>query len=240
MTELSHIRTNIERIRSGIAEAAQKAGRDPDGITLVAVTKTYPTSYIAAAVHAGITNAGENKVQEAVPKIDELGNDLSYSQLRWHLIGHLQSNKAKLAVRHFDLIHSVDSIKLAREINRHAAPLDKLMSCLIQVNVSEEESKEGISAKDAGSTIKAILEECGNLTIQGLMTMAPFGEPEESRSSFKGLRELKESLNKEISHPRLNLKELSMGMSNDFKVAIEEGSTMVRIGTAIFGERSYT
>lgn len=240
MTDLSHIHHNIKHIRNEIAEAAANAGRDPDSVTLVAVTKTYPSSYVAAAVHAGITDAGENKIQEAVPKIEELNNDLSYTRLKWHLIGHLQSNKAKLAVRNFDLIHSVDSLKLAKEINRHAEAAGKLMGILIQINVSGEESKEGLRPEDAGNTLKAILEECSHVSIQGLMTMAPFGAPEDSRQTFKDLRELRDHLSSDISHPRIELKELSMGMSNDFKVAIEEGSTMVRIGTAIFGERNYS
>jgi pyridoxal phosphate enzyme (YggS family) len=239
MTDLSHIHANIDRIRSEINAAALNAGRDPNDVKLIAVTKTYPAEAVAAAVHAGISDAGENRVQEAVPKIQAISNDLSLSPLRWHLIGHLQSNKARLAVDNFDMIHSVDSERLAREINKHAEAAGKLMSILIQINVSGEESKGGLPPGDAEGTIKGILEGCPWVSVHGFMTMAPLDAPEKARPVFKGLRELRDHLAKGISHPRFAPVELSMGMSNDYLVAIEEGATMLRIGTAIFVRRDY-
>lgn len=235
MINLSHISTNIDRVRNEIGEAATRAGRKPEDVTLVAVTKTYGADHVAAAVHAGVTNAGENRVQEAVPKIDAVGNDLSLSPLRWHLIGHLQSNKARQAVQYFDMIHSLDSVRLATEINRHAIEADKLMSILMQVNISKEESKSGFSAGQAEESLVTILETCPNLVVQGFMTMAPFAGPEEARPVFKELRELRDSISKKISDARFNPTELSMGMTGDFELAIEEGSTMVRVGSGIFG-----
>lgn len=237
MTDLSHIRENIERVRADIASAAQAAGRDPAEITLVAVTKTYPADHVVAAFHAGITDAGENRIQEAVPKIEELAGDLSLSPLRWHLIGHLQTNKAKVAVQNFDLVHSVDSLRLAQAIDRHAGNADRLMSILIQVNTSEEESKFGMAPESTSAAIKEILEGCPHIVIEGFMTMAPLTAPEKARPTFQALRKLRDELAASINHPRFTPRELSMGMSNDYQVAIEEGATMIRIGTAIFGRR---
>ncbi len=238
MTELLHISENIERIQTEIADATARAGRTPGEVTLIAVTKTYPAEYVAAAVRAGLTDAAENRVQEAIPKIETLKGDAACSSLKWHLIGHLQSNKARQAVQNFDMIHSIDSLRLAREINRFAAEENKVMSVLIQVNISGEESKSGFSAGDLENHVNAILDSCPELTIDGFMTMAPFAGPEEARPVFRSLYEIRESLSKKISDPRFSPRELSMGMSGDYKVAIEEGSTMVRIGTAIFGDRS--
>jgi len=237
MNDFSHVADNIRKLQSEISAAAINAGRDPNEITLIAVTKTYPAEAVTAAIHAGVTNAGENRVQEAVPKICALANDLSLSPLRWHLIGHLQSNKARLAVANFDMIHSVDSLKLATEINRHAAAAGKLMSILIQVNISGEESKSGVDAESVEALVSGILEECDHVAIHGFMTMAPLTEPEAARPTFKGLRELRDHISQEIKHPRFTPAELSMGMSNDYRVAIEEGATMIRVGTAIFGKR---
>lgn len=239
MNNFDHVSENIAQLQSEINAAALNAGRDPNDITLIAVTKTYPVDAVTAAVHAGITNAGENRVQEAVPKITALANDLSLSALKWHLIGHLQRNKAKVAVQNFDMIHSVDSERLAGEINRHAASQDKLMSILVQVNVSGEESKSGLVPGDIPATIERLLKNCPNLVINGFMTMAPLADAEQARPWFKGLRELRDACANGINHPRFNPAHLSMGMSNDYKVAIEEGATMVRIGTAIFGKRNY-
>jgi len=238
MTNLSHIADNIDRIRDQIAEAAARSGRSYDDITMVAVTKTYPVDYVVAAFHSGITNAGENRVQEALPKIEVFSNDLSLSQMKWHLIGHLQSNKAKQAVQNFDLIHSIDSVKLATEINRHAASLNRIMSILLQVNVSGEGTKSGLEPGNLQASLEEILDACPHVTVEGFMTMAPFGTPEEARPSFKGLHDLRKQINSKINHPRYTGKHLSMGMSNDFQVAIEEGSTMVRIGSSIFGSRN--
>jgi len=238
MTNFSHISDNIDRIRNQVAEAAARSGRSPEDITLVAVTKTYPVDFVVAAFHSGIIDAGENRIQEALPKIDALSNDLSLSQMKWHLIGHLQSNKAKQAVQNFDLIHSVDSVKLATEISRHADSLKRIMPILLQVNVSGEGTKSGLEPDNLQESLEEILSTCPHVMIEGFMTMAPFGTPEEARPSFKGLHIIRERINTKISHPRYTGKHLSMGMSNDFQVAIEEGSTMVRIGSSIFGRRS--
>lgn len=239
MSQLSHISSNIDRVRAEIAAAAERVGRDPQAVTLIAVTKTYPVEYITAALHAGVTDAGENRVQEALPKIEAMSNDATLSPLRWHLIGHLQSNKAKAAVQNFDLIHSVDSVKLALQINRHAANEDRLMPILIQINISGEESKSGVEPGDALATVQEVLNSCSNITIKGFMTMAPFESPEAARPHFKALRELRDHMVKEINHLRFDPSELSMGMSNDYIVAVEEGSTLVRVGSALFGERKY-
>jgi len=238
MTELNQIAANISEVRSRIAAAALRAGRQPEEVTLVAVTKTYPVDYVAAAAHAGVTDMGENKVQEALPKIAAISNDLSIST-RWHLIGHLQTNKAKAAVENFDLIHSVDSLRLAREISRHAQAAGRIMPILLQVNVSGEESKGGFEPGEVAASLQDILEACEHVFIEGFMTMAPFVEPEEARPSFKALRELRDSMLSQIKHERFGGKQLSMGMSNDFEVAVEEGATIVRVGSSLFGARNY-
>lgn len=237
MTNLSYIAANIEQVRNEIGEAAATAGRNPEDVTLIAVTKTYAADYVATAVQAGITNAGENRVQEAASKIEAIENDPSLSPLRWHLIGHLQSNKARQAVQHFDMIHSLDSVRLAKELNRYAAEENKLMAVLMQINISGEESKGGFAPEQAEDSALTILKLYPHLNIQGLMTMAPFTGPEAARPVFKRLRQLRDNLTKNINHQRFSPTELSMGMTSDYKVAIEEGSTMVRIGTAIFGGR---
>lgn len=239
MTNLSHISANITQIQNEIAQAAQRAGRDPKEITLVAVTKTYPVQFIREVHKAGLYNVGENRVQEAVPKIETLRDEGTTPPLTWHLIGHLQSNKARLAVQHFDLIHSVDSLKLAKEINRHAVAAEKTQPILVQVNVSGEETKSGIHPGNAVEVIGEILELCPNVPIHGLMTMAPLGTAEAARPTFTGLRNLRDRLAEELKHPGFDPRHLSMGMSNDFRVAIEEGATLVRIGSALFGERNY-
>lgn len=238
MTDLDRIAANIADVKARIAAAAQRAGRQPEDVTLVAVTKTYPAEYVAAAAHAGVTDMGENKVQEALPKITAISNDLSID-VRWHLIGHLQTNKAKAAVENFDLIHSVDSIRLAKEINRHAQAAGRIMPVLLQVNVSGEESKGGFEPGEVAANLQEILEGCEHLFIEGFMTMAPFVEPEQARPSFRALRELRDSMLSKISHKRLGGRHLSMGMSNDFEVAVEEGATMVRVGSSLFGARNY-
>ena len=237
MDTFSHIPGNIAKLKAEIAEAAVNAGRDPATITLVAVSKTYPAAAVEAAVRSGLADAGENRVQEAVPKIGEVAELTGDRALRWHLIGHLQSNKAKQAVQNFDLIHSVDSERLAQEINKHAEVAGKKMSILIQVNVSGEGTKSGFSIGEVKPAVEQILEECPSVMIRGFMTMAPLDAPEKARPVFKGLRELRDKLVLEISHPQFAPTELSMGMSNDYGVAIEEGATLLRIGTAIFGRR---
>jgi PLP dependent protein len=226
------ISDNLKKVMDRIARAARHAGRDPSSITLIAVTKTVDIERIREAVAAGAGVLGENRVQEAKEKIEQLGPLAS-----WHLIGHLQSNKAKYAVKLFDLIHSIDSFELAQEVNKQAAKIGKIQDVLVEVNISGEASKVGIAAVDAASLIgkAAVLK---NISIKGLMTIPPFFDnAEEARPYFKKLNDLSARIESE-KIPRVSMGELSMGMSGDFEVAVEEGATMVRVGTAIFGGRN--
>ncbi len=223
---------NIEHIRQRIRTTAEICGRRPEDIRLVAVSKTIPADRVAAAVAAGISTLGENYIQEARDKIEAL----AHLDVAWHLIGHLQRNKAKYAVRLFDLIHSVDSIRLAREIDKQAAKQDKQQAILIQVNTGKEATKSGIYAEDALALARETAR-MEHIAVQGLMTLPPyFNAPEKVRPYFRALRELKTRI-QEAAIPGIAMAELSMGMTGDFETAIAEGATMVRIGTAIFGER---
>ncbi len=225
------IAENIRTVMDRIAFAAKRAARDPASVRLVVVTKTIDSERIKEAVDAGATILGENRVQEAKEKIKNLGAIAS-----WHLIGHLQSNKARHAVKLFDLIHSVDKLELAMEIDKQAAKIGKVQNVLVEVNIAGEASKAGMAVKNAPALVREIAK-LRSITVQGLMTVPPFSEKrEDSRPYFCVLRELAESLARE-NIPNAFMKELSMGMSGDFEVAIEEGATMVRVGTAIFGER---
>lgn len=226
----------IRDVRERIYNSAIRVGRIADEIRLVAVTKTIDIPSIIEAIEAGVTILGENRVQEAQEKISDLRSQISNSTVEWHLIGTLQRNKAKYAVRLFELIHTIDSISLAEEVNRQAEKIGKLQRVLIQVKLSEEETKHGISEDELGPLIKR-MNGLKNLRLEGLMTIPPyFDDPEKTRPYFRRLREIKDTINtSRITHHAL--RELSMGMSHDFEVAIEEGATMVRIGTAIFGER---
>jgi pyridoxal phosphate enzyme (YggS family) len=208
--------------------AAQKAGRSPKDIELVAVSKTVEVDRIKEAIEAGASILGENYVQEAQKKIEALGKSVS-----WHFIGHLQSNKAKYAVRLFDAVHSVDSIPLAEELDRRAEQSDRVIKVMIEVNLSKEATKFGTD-EERVLNLAGRIQNLGHLSLEGLMTMPPyFDSPEMSRPYYVALRELKEKMIEE----GIPLKELSMGMSNDFEIAIEEGATYVRVGTAIFGPR---
>jgi pyridoxal phosphate enzyme (YggS family) len=220
----------LPRVRDQIAEAALAAGRDPGSVRLVAVTKGHPVEAAEAALEAGLTDLGENRVEELEAKVGRLGR-----LARWHLIGHLQGRKAARALAAADLIHSVDSLKLAERLSRGCAEQGRAsFPVLVQVNVSAEESKSGFDLDGALDVIPRVLELPG-LRVEGLMTMAPFTDEElVLRTTFVRLRELLERLRKD--YPRLGA-ELSMGMTNDLRIAVEEGSTMVRIGTALFGER---
>lgn len=228
---MSQIGDNFKRVRARIADAASRAGRNPEDIKLVVVSKTVEVDKIKQAIKAGATILGENYIQEARNKIKEIGQGA-----RWDFIGHLQSNKAKPAVDLFEMIHSVDRLSLAQEINRVAEKKRKRMRILIQVNISGEETKSGIDSQRVSPLVREIAS-MSNLSLEGLMTMPPyFDDPGKARPYFTTLRELRDTiLEKNIEG--INLKELSMGMSGDFEVAIEEGSTLVRIGTAVFGER---
>ncbi len=223
------IRDRIIRVRERIREAAARAGREASSITLIAVSKTVSADAVREAVAAGQTILGENRVQEARDKIARLPDLAS-----WHLVGHLQTNKAKLAIELFDLIHSLNSIKLAQELDRHAGQAGKTVRCLVEVNLGDEPQKSGIVEGEVRELLKAA-GGLSNLKIEGLMTVPPFlADPEEVRPFFRHLRELRDALGAE----GFPLRELSMGMTNDFEVAVEEGATLVRIGTAIFGARA--
>jgi len=232
MVMQKNIQSKLRRVKDRIKAAALSAGRDPETVKLVAVSKTVPADRILAAIKAGATDLGENYVQEAREKIEALRGE----NISWHFIGHLQSNKAKYAVKLFDLIHSVDSLKLAKELNKRAGAPGKVQRILIQVNISGEESKSGIDAKRALELVHevSLLE---NLAIHGLMTMPPyFNAPDRVRPYFRALRSLQVLIRQEAI-PNVDMTELSMGMTGDFEAAIQEGATLVRIGTAIFGER---
>ncbi|MFQ3580647.1 MAG: YggS family pyridoxal phosphate-dependent enzyme [Chloracidobacterium sp.] len=224
------IAENIAAIRERIAAAARRAGRNPDAVTLIAVSKTKPVAAIQAAAAAGIQDIGENRVQEALTKLPHSPPDL-----RWHLIGHLQSNKAKLAAEHFYLIHTVDSLALAQRLNRLAQERGRPQAVLLQVRLGDEATKSGLSPTDLPSAYAAA-RGLPHIRIQGLMTIPPFcPDPTDARPYFRQLRLLRDALLTDF--PGDQLPELSMGMSHDFEVAIEEGATYIRVGTAIFGER---
>ncbi|MGD9133636.1 MAG: YggS family pyridoxal phosphate-dependent enzyme [Desulfobacterales bacterium] len=226
------MKQRLEQVKERIRQAAESCNRDADSIRLVAVSKTIAADTVREAIEAGVTILGENYVQEARDKF----NALVQYPVSWHFIGHLQSNKAKYGVRLFDLIHSVDSLKLARELDKQAAKVDKVQHILVQVNISGEDTKSGISADEAPGLI-AEISQLKNIAVKGLMTMPPyFYQPEKVRPFFAALRELRDRI-KAQSLPHVSMDELSMGMTGDFEVAIKEGATLVRIGTAIFGER---
>ena len=216
-------------MRARVAAAAERASRNPDTILLIAVTKAVAPERVEEAWAAGLTVFGENKVQEAKVKIP-----LVSSRTRWHMIGHLQTNKARDAVALFELIHSVDSVKLAGELDKCAGQAGKTQAILLEVNVSGEAGKFGLKPEDLAATLEQI-NTLPRIEIRGLMTMAPFAEDvEKARPHFRRLRELRDEMENRFG---VRLPELSMGMSHDFEAAVEEGATMVRIGTAIFGER---
>ncbi|MBU4320937.1 MAG: YggS family pyridoxal phosphate-dependent enzyme [Nitrospinae bacterium] len=225
---------NIRIICGRISHAAIRAGRKPEDIKLIAVTKTISIQQIKEAIDAGLRIFGESKVQEAREKIQDSRCKIQDADIQWHLIGHLQKNKAKTAVELFEIIHSIDSVELAEIADKHAEKAGKIQKILLQVKLSDEISKYGILKDNLFELVREI-SEMKNLRIEGLMTIPPFFEnPESARPYFNELRALRDKA--EIMG--FNLPELSMGMTNDFEVAIEEGATMVRIGTAIFGERS--
>jgi hypothetical protein len=222
----------LAEVQRRIAAAARACGRPLEGIRLVAVSKTFPAEAVRQAAAAGVSEIGENYIQEAREKHDLLGD----VPLKWHFIGHLQTNKAKYAARIFDLIHTVDSLRLALELDRCGRRLGKVQAVLIQVNLAGEATKSGVPAAEALPLVKAVAAlEC--VRVQGLMTLPPFfNEPERVRPFFAGLRALRERI-REQAVPGVSMAELSMGMTGDFEAAVAEGATLVRVGTAIFGER---
>jgi pyridoxal phosphate enzyme (YggS family) len=229
-----HIPKNLAEVRDRIADAAGRAGRGPDDVRLIAVSKTHPIDAVRAAADAGQTDFGENKVQEALQKIAQ-GADM---RLRWHLIGHLQSNKAKKAAAAVGAIHAIDSVDLLKRVDQAAADAGRSVDVLIQVDLALEDTKFGAPVADV-SAIATAAAGCTAATLVGLMLLPPLAEnPEDARPWFRRLRALRDELVASgVAADRL--RELSMGMSHDFEVAIAEGATMVRVGTAIFGERHY-
>jgi pyridoxal phosphate enzyme (YggS family) len=228
---MSEIAENLARVRERIEAAARRSGRDPESVRLVAVSKTVDAERVRQAVEAGAKILGENYVQEAQKKIEVLGHEVV-----WHFIGHLQTNKAKVAAGLFDFIHSVDSQNLAQELGRRAKLRGKVLPVLLEINLAGEVTKFGAPEREI-LLLAEKLSEMEGIEVKGLMTMPPFFEdPEASRPYFVELRKLGERLAKE-KIPRISMEELSMGMSNDFEVAVEEGATLVRVGTAIFGPR---
>ena len=227
------IRENLEKVRENIVKAAKDAGRDPGSVTLIAVSKTKPVSMLQEAYDAGVRDFGENKVQEITEKYPQLPKDI-----RWHMIGHLQTNKVKYIVDKVTMIHSVDSLKLASEISRQAVKHDTTVDILIEVNVAGEESKFGVSPAQAPELVIQISKLPG-IRIRGLMTVAPpVSDPTENKPVFCALSQLLVDIDaKNIDN--VSMECLSMGMSGDYTVAIAEGATLVRVGTSIFGEREY-
>lgn len=228
-----YIKENLDEVKDKIAAAAIKSGRQPEDITLIAVTKTLATDIINGAIHYGVTDIGENKVQEVMDKYEAIS-----SSPKWHLIGHLQTNKVKYIIDKVSLIHSVDSLRLAEEISKRAEKADKIMDILVQINVAEEESKFGIHREEIFELVNEI-SELKNIRIKGLMTIAPYTDDEASlRKYFSEMKDIFETLKKTM-YNKADMLYLSMGMTNDFEIAIEEGANMVRIGTGIFGARNY-
>ncbi len=228
------LRRRLDRVRAQIAEAAGRANRRADEVKLIVVSKTHPSELIREAIDAGVIDLGENRVQEVEAKIPEVGRSVA----RWHLIGHLQSNKVRRAVELFDVIHSIDSVALARRLERVCEEVDReLLPVLIQVDLGHEATKSGAAESEVPKIIEAIRQSKA-LQLMGLMTLPPFFEdPEKARPFFRRLRELRDELQAQGAfgdHPG----ELSMGMTHDFQIAIEEGATILRIGTAIFGART--
>lgn len=230
---LQTIKERLENVRARIRAAAERAGRQPDEIKLIAISKTHGVAIVREALAAGVTDLGENRVQEAESKINEIGR----GEARWHLVGHLQTNKARRAVELFDVVHSVDSVALVEKLERLCVETERReLPVLVQLALAGEQTKSGVDSASLPTLLDAFIS-CDRVRLVGLMTLPPFFEdPECTRPFFKALRDLRDQL-KAQGHFH-GPGELSMGMSHDFEVAIEEGATMVRVGTAIFGERS--
>ncbi|MCS7185359.1 MAG: YggS family pyridoxal phosphate-dependent enzyme [Armatimonadetes bacterium] len=228
---VERVKENLEKVRERIALAAERVGRDPSEIVLVGATKSVDVERISAAIEAGLEHIGENYAQEAWAKYQQIGDAVT-----WHFIGHLQTNKAKLVVRFCRFVQSLDRLALAEELNKRAEQIGRIVDCLVEVNIGGEETKSGVPPSEVENLIRQV-SQFPNIRVVGLMAMPPFlPNPEQVRPYFKQMRELFERL-KNIDLPRVEMRYLSMGMSHDFEVAIEEGANMVRIGTAIFGPR---
>ena len=231
---MSVIKENLKSIKSNIKEYSNNVNRNSEDITLIAVTKTVDVDKVLEAIEYGVKDVGENKPQELARKYDIIGD-----KVRWHLIGSLQTNKVKYIIDKVYMIHSLDREGLCEEIQKRAEKIDRTIDCLVQVNISKEDSKHGLYEEDVIDFIKNVSSKYRNINIKGLMTMAPFTEDEdEVRDVFKSLKNLSLNIDK-LNIPNVSMEYLSMGMSNDYKIAIEEGSTIVRVGTSIFGQRNY-
>ena len=229
----TYLKENFQSVEARIQAACDRAGRSRKEVTLIAVSKTKPVEMLQTIYDAGSRDFGENKVQEMCDKIEQLPTDI-----RWHMIGHLQTNKVKYIVGRVSLIHSVESLHLAQEIEKQAAKLDVIVPILIEVNIAEEESKFGIHKEETISLVREVAT-LPHIRIQGLMTIAPYVEnPEDNRAYFRGIKQLSVDIARE-NIDNVSMDCLSMGMTGDYEVAIEEGATMVRVGTGIFGERNY-
>ena len=227
------IKENIISIKKDIEDIREKSNRKEE-VNLMAVTKTVDVDKVLEAIDAGITDIGENKPQELSRKYDVIGD-----KVRYHLIGTLQTNKVKYIIDKVYMIHSLDIIALCEEIQKRAEKIDKVVNCLVQVNISKEESKHGLEENEVIDFVKTVSANYKNINIKGLMTMAPFTDDEdEIRTVFKGLKNLSLEI-KKLNLPNVEMNNLSMGMSHDYKIAIEEGATIIRVGTSIFGERNY-
>ncbi|CEQ31289.1 pyridoxal 5'-phosphate-dependent enzyme [[Clostridium] sordellii] len=231
---MDNIKCNMIDIKNKIDKACELSNRNKEEVTLIAVSKTVDIDAIKEAINSGATDFGENKPQELARKFETIGDDVN-----WHLIGSLQTNKVKYIIDKVYMIHSIDRLSLCDEIQKRAEKIGKTINCLIQVNISKEESKHGILEEDAIDFVKTIAKNYPNIRIKGLMTMAPNTDDKELvRSVFKGLKDLAIKIDKE-NIENISMDELSMGMSNDFEIAVEEGATFVRVGTSIFGQRNY-
>lgn len=228
------IKDNIMSIKQNIQKIKEESNRQEE-VNLMAVTKTVDVDKVLEAIDAGITDIGENKPQELARKYEVIGD-----KVRYHLIGTLQTNKVKYIIDKAYMIHSLDRIALCEEIQKRAEKIDKVINCLVQVNISKEESKHGLEEEKVIDFVKQVSSNYKNIHIKGLMTMAPFIDNEkEIRKVFKGLKDLSLEI-KELNLPNVEMDTLSMGMSHDYKIAIEEGATIIRVGTSIFGERNYS
>ena len=228
------LKKNIENVLTRVKDAAIVSHREPSDIELVAVTKTVDVDVIDEAIDYGILHMGESRVQELLKKYEQIGN-----VVKWHLIGHLQRNKVKYIIDKVDIIHSLDSFKLAKEIDKRAENINRIIECLLQVNISEEKTKYGVSPKDVEHILRDITS-LNNIKIVGLMTIAPHvGDREQIRQCFRTLKNIFDRMS-EIDFPNVKMKYLSMGMSDDFEIAIQEGANFIRVGTSIFGERNYS
>lgn len=228
------IKKNIEHINDEIKNVCNACNRDKEEVTLMAVTKTVDVDEVLEAINCGITDIGENKPQELARKYEVIGN-----KVKWHLIGSLQTNKVKYIIDKVDMIHSLDREALCEEIQKRAEKINKVIDCLVQVNISKEETKHGIYKEDVVDFISMVSKKYKNIRIKGLMTMAPFTDDKDVVIEvFKDLKNISEEI-KELGFIDVSMEQLSMGMSHDYKIAIKEGATIIRVGTSIFGPRNY-